>query len=110
MELIECIKSALTYLKNFITNVINRVLSFAKDVIKWFKGLFLDPKKDVPFIANTEKLKTLIKNAPVKDFGIFNGVYDEEKDEITHAEVINAKGFDKTTRETLGDNAVVVLN
>ncbi len=110
MELIELIKSAFAYIKNLIVKVIDKVLNFAADVVNWFRKLMLDPKKDVPFIADAKAFKEKLKNAPVKNVGIFRGVYDEQKDEVTVGEVVSAKDLDSETRRILGNNEVVVLN
>ncbi len=110
MELIELIKSAFAYIKNFIVKVIDRVLNFAADVVNWFKDLLLDPKKDVPFIADAKVFKEKLKNAPVKNVGLFKGVYDEQREVITNLERVDAKDYDETTRGVMGNNEIVVLN
>lgn len=110
MELLELIKSAFAYIKNFIVKVIDRVLNFAADVVGWFRELFLDPKKDVPFIADAKFFKEKRENAPVKNVGLFKGVYDEQREVITNLEKVDAKDYDETTRSVMGNNELVVLN
>lgn len=103
---------AFQWLKRFVKKVINGVLSFAKNVVGWFKNLNLNPNTQTPFIANANapELKEMIKNAPVKNVGIFEGVYNEETNEIEHAQLIEADAVDKDTYQTLGNETLVVLN
>ena len=109
-ELIQLIKSAFQYIKNLIRKIVDGILNFTKHVVGWFKSLNLLPGQDVPFVANKEQFKAALKSAPVKDVGIFKGVYNEVTDEITHAEYIEADSLDKQTREVLGNEELVVLS
>lgn len=109
-NIIDLIKRAIQYVKNLVTQIIDGVLSFARDVMAWFRGLKLDPSKDTPFKANLASFRDMLKTAPVKDVGIFMGVYNESKDEITNSKVIEADGLDDQTKKILGDEPLVVLN
>ena len=51
----------------------------------------------------------MLQKAPVKDVGIFKGVYNEETDEITHNEYIEADALDQKTQQVLGKEELVVL-
>lgn len=109
-EVLELIRRAFAYIKNIIRRVINGILNFARDVIAKFKSWALKQGQDVPFIANKEAFKQALKQAPVKNVGLFEGVYNEESDEITHAEYIEADNLDAQTRQVLGQEELVVLN
>lgn len=109
-KFIELIIRAFEFLKNVISRVVNGILNFAKEVVGWFKSLNLKLGQDIPFIAKKDLFKKALKNAPVKDVGIFEGVYNEVSDEITHAEYIEADNLDAQTRQVLGQEELVVLN
>ena len=108
-ELIQLIKNAFQYIKNLFRKIIDGILNFAKHVVGWFKSLNLLPGQDVPFIASKEFGEKL-KIAPVKNVGIFQGVYNEMTNEITHAAYVEADSLDNQTREILGNEELVVLN
>lgn len=52
----------------------------------------------------------MLKTAPRKDVGIFEGVYNEEADEITVSRYLEADEVDQKTKEVLGNEPLVVLN
>ena len=114
------ILSALRWIKEFFRKVINGILNFARDIVAWYRGRSLKQGKDIPFILRADSFKELIKNAPVKDVGIFSneqknvsvmsGIYNEEIDEITDNQIIEADSLDAKTREVLGNEEIVVLN
>ena len=81
-----------------------------QDIVAWFKSLSLDKNKDVPFIAKATELKDMLNYETKKNAALFVGVFDEEKNEIIHAQIIEADSFDEQTRETLGNEPIVVLN
>lgn len=100
----------LNFVKGLVKTIIRGILNFAKDVVNYFKNLNLTQGKDIPFIAQGEQFKELIKNAPNKNVGIFEGVYNEVEDEITEAQYIGADQVDQQTRNVLGDEQLVTLS
>lgn len=100
--------------KKFVVTIIAGVLDFASEIINWFRGLCLDPKKQTPFIVDANRMQELIKEAPVVDCGIFEGVYNEETNKIDHYKEIQADSLNPRAREVLDqasdDNPIVVLN
>ena len=109
-NIIELIKGAIRFIKNLIVKVITGFFNFLAHCVQWFKELRLDKKKDVPFVAKADEFRDMLKKAPTKNVGIFEGVYDEELDEITHSQIIDADGLDAKTREILADEPLVVLS
>jgi hypothetical protein len=111
-EILDLIMEAWQYIKNICKIIINGILNFSRHVVGWFKSLSLKQNRDVPFIANADKaeFRQMIKEAPVKNVGIFQGVYNEETDEITYNEYIQADALDNQTRQVLGKESLVVLN
>lgn len=97
-------------LKDFVKKIINGIINFVKEIVNYFKTLSLVKGKDIPFIANTEQLKDMIKNAPVKNVGIFEATYNMQSDEIENARYLAADEIDEETQETLGSEKLVVLN
>lgn len=110
-QIIELIKQACSYIKKLIVRIIEGCLNFAKNVVGWFRTLKLRQGRDVPFIANANQpeFKEMLKKAPVKEVGIFQGVYNEEIDEITHHQYIEADELDEKTRQILDDDVLTVL-
>jgi len=108
------VKSFFKSIGNLLKKVWVYIVDFFSNVVNWFKGLFLDPEKDVPFIIANDKLKQMIHDAPVEDCGIFKGVLDEETGVITHHEVINADELDETTKRMIEKanekDGILVLN
>lgn len=111
-EILDLIMEAWQYIKNICKKIINGILSFSRHVLGWFRSLSLNQSRDVPFIANADRpeFKKMIKEAPVKNVGVFQGVYNEETEEIIYNEYIQADALDEMTREVLGEDSLVVLN
>lgn len=109
-SIINAIKAAFRNIVNLVRKVINGILNFAKEVVDWFKSLSLNPQKDTPFIADAEKFKDMLKTAPEKKVGIFEGVYNEETDEITAHRYLDADELDQKTKDVLENEPLVVLS
>lgn len=111
-SVISWIKGAIAHIKNLVKRFIEGCLQFFKDVVTWFKSLKLVQGVDIPFIANanSKEFQQMLNQAPVKNVGIFQGVYNEETGEITHHEYIEADSVDEQTYETLKGEPIVVLS
>ncbi len=108
--IMDALRNFFTALKSFVQKIIQGIISFVKEIVNYFKTLKLVQGKDIPFIANTEQLKEMIKNAPVKNVGIFEATYNEETDEIENARYLAADEIDEETQDILGNEQLVVLN
>lgn len=109
-SVIEAIKGAFRFIRNLVKYIIRGILNFATHVVGWFRKIYnLDQEVDTPFIADAEQFKDMLKTAPTKNVGIFQGVYNEEEDEITHHQYLEADAVDAKTREVLGNEDLVVL-
>lgn len=106
----ELFRNALSFIKNIVITIIRGVLNFTQQVINYFKNLNLDQRKHIPFIANKSYFKDQVKNAPVVDCGIFQGVYNEVIDDFEHVNEIKADSLDEQTKNILGKQELVVLN
>lgn len=108
------LRTLFTSIRNFIVTVIHGILNFFKEVVGWFKKLRLNPNKHTPFIADAKRLKQLIHEAPEVNVGIFEGVYNEETEEIEHYREIKADNVDAETKRILSNttpsNPIVVLS
>lgn len=109
-RILEYIKRAFNFIKKVFRRIINGIINFAKDVVGYFKSLILIQERDVPFVADANQFKDMLKSAPVKKVGIFEGVYNLDTDEITYNQEIDADGVDAKTREILANEPLVVLN
>ena len=74
MDFIDLIKQAFAWLKSIAQRVIRGVMSFFRDIVGRFRGLMLNQQKHTPFIANaaSPEFKKMLRNAPIKDVGIFS--------------------------------------
>lgn len=109
-SIINAIKAAFRYIVNLVRKVIHGVLDFFREVVVWFKSLNLNPQEDTPFIADASEFKEMLKTAPKKNVGIFEGVYNEETDEITANRYLDADSLDAKTKEVLERDPLVVLS
>lgn len=108
-DIISKIRKKLKYKEIYPVKTIEGKVNF-QDIVAWFKSLPLDKNKHVPFIAKADQFKDMLNYKPKKNTTLFIGVFDEEKNEIIHAQIIEADSFDEQTREILGNEAFVVLN
>ncbi|MCQ2225614.1 MAG: hypothetical protein MJZ14_07830 [Paludibacteraceae bacterium] len=110
-EFKELIRKAVAWIKNVVKRIINGVLNFFSHVVSWFRSLKLNPQTDIPFVINAKdpQFREMLKNAPMKDVGLFKGVYNEQTETITHHEYIAADSCDAQTNQVIGNEALVVL-
>lgn len=108
--IVELIKQAISWIKKVFQYVINGIFNFLAHCVNWFKSLRLDKNRHVPFVANGEQFKDMLKTAPKKNVGIFQGVFDEATEEIVANQFIEADALDPKTREVLGNEDLVVLS
>lgn len=106
----EWLKGAARAFWNAIKRLVIAIVNFFTHVLDYFKRLLLRPERHKPFIADLSKLKQEIKDAPVKNCGIFEGVYDEVTDDIIHTQIVESNSLDAKTREILGNEKLVVLS
>lgn len=95
-----------------LKKIVLKLIQFFKHVVNWFKQLALDPREDTPFIIDATKMNELIKDAPVVDCGIFEGVLNENTGTITHHRFIETDELDERTEDILSrsNNGLVVLS
>lgn len=111
MWLIEAIKAAFRFVRNLVRYVVQGILNFVQHVVGWFKKIYnLDKERHTPFIADMNKFKDMLAQAPTKNVGIFEGVYDEVADEITHTREVDADSLDSKTKQIMGGEDLVVLS
>lgn len=112
MWLWDLIKGLWGKIKNLFRRVVRGALNFFRDIIGWFKKFRFEKGNDIPFVidAHSNQFKQLLKEAPTKNAGIFNGNYNQEDDEITHSEFVEADSLDEQTRNLLQNEEIVVLS
>lgn len=108
-DLISKIRKKLKHKEIYPVKTIEGKVNF-QDIVAWLKSLSLDKNKDVPFIAKATELKDMLNYETKKNAALFVGVFNEEKNEIIHAQIIEADSFDDKILEVLGNEAIVVLN
>lgn len=111
MWIIDAIKAAFRFIRNLVRYVVRGVLNFVSHIVNWFKKIYyLDEERHVPFIADAEQFKEMLHAAPTKKVGIFEGVYDEVTEEIVEHRMLDADEVDAKTKQTLGNETLVVLS
>lgn len=105
------IGSLLSFIGEIVATIIDGIISFAKHVVGWFRGLQLRRGRDIPFIAdgNSEQFKEMLDHAPEMNVGIFEGVFDEETGEITDYQYLEADQVDAKTRQAFEENGPLVV-
>lgn len=106
----EAFRAFMEKVKGIVKKIITKIIDFANQVVGWFRSLPLIKGRHIPFISNRQEFKDMLQNAPVVDVGLFEGVYDEQTDEITELRYIGAEEYDEKTESILGDEDLVVLN
>lgn len=108
----EGIKELFRTAVRFVKKVIKGILNFFKEVVQYFKKLLLNPKTDTPFVIDAKTLKEKIKNAPVENVGIFEGVYREDEDQITDVREVSADDLDDQSKRVLSkaEDGIVALS
>ncbi|MEE1347738.1 MAG: hypothetical protein U0K36_07640 [Bacteroidales bacterium] len=114
MGIIDSILDFIGSIVDWVVETIEGLLDFFKNVLDWFKRKGYYKKTDNPFIADKDKLEAVLHNAPVKHKGLkerslVRGNYDERTGEIT-AQEVECDGFDAETRETLGNEPLVLID
>ena len=109
--IIEAFKAFMEKVKGVVKTIFTRIVDFKNQIVGWFKSLNLKKGIHIPFITKMEDFKTMLKNAPKVNGGVFlfAGVYDEQTDEITNLQYIAANQYDKMTAELLNKEELVVL-
>ena len=94
-----------------LKKIIIRFINFVRDIVNWFKKLNLNQETDTPFIFDASKMQELINDAPIVDCGIFEGVYNEETNMISHHRLIETEEVDPYTQDLLkkSKNGMVIL-
>lgn len=95
--------------KGMIKTIVIAIVNFKNQVVNWFKNLPLIKGRHIPFISQREDFRTMLKNAPRKKCGIFEGVYDEQTDAISNLQYIAADQLDAQTKQYLGNEPIVIL-
>lgn len=107
--IIEAFKAFMEKVKGIVEKIITKIINFKNQVVDWFRNLPLIKGRHIPFISNKQEFKEMLKNAPVVEVGIFEGVYDEKTDEITDLRYIGAEEYDEKTESLLENEDLVVL-
>lgn len=95
--------------KGMVKTIVTTIVNFKNQVVNWFKNLPLIKGRHIPFISQRDDFRTMLKNAPRKNIGIFEGVYDEITDEISNLQYIAADQLDIQTKQVLGNEPIVEL-
>ena len=99
--------------KIFVAVIIDIVVNFLKDVIKYFQSLALKKGVHKPFImdANADEAIIFEKLIPEgKKDGIIEGVFNENTDDIDSIRFIGGEGVDQETKDILKKDPLVVLS
>lgn len=93
-----------------ISWIINGIMSMWEHVVGYFRGLNLRQGRDIPFVADQNKLADLIHSAPQKNVGIFEGTFNEYTNEIENYRSVEADEMDADMKRLIGREKLVVLS
>lgn len=110
MFLLSLIFGAVAAVAKFVIRVIIGVLNFVKNILEKFCNRYLNPNIHTPFMGNAHAIKGMLKNAPVRNVGIFTGLYNHQTEQIEELEVEEADQMDQKTKKVLGNEPLVILN
>lgn len=99
--------------KIFVAVIIDIVVNFLNDVVKYFKSLALKRGVHKPFIldAKAEEAQVFDQLIPEgKKDGIIEGVFNEKTDDIDSIRFIGGEGVDERTKEIIKNDPLVVLD
>ena len=105
----EAFRAFMVKVKGIVKTLIAKIVDFANQVVGWFRDLGLIQGVHIPFISTRPEFKSMLHDAPVVDVGLFEGVYNDQTDEITELRYIAAEELDNQTRQVLGKEDLVVL-
>lgn len=97
----------------FVAVIIDIVVNFLNDVVKYFQSLALQKGIHTPFIMDAKVKEAHVFDELIPDGkkdGIIEGVYNEKTDSIDSIRYIGGEGVDKNTKEILEKDPLVVLN
>lgn len=97
----EFILDALKTVRDWVIKNLPVIISYLQHILKFFKELELDRSKEMPFVIESNLFRKLLRQAPVKEAGIFEAVYDEEFDEIFASRELQSENVDQQTKERL---------
>lgn len=105
----EAIKGFLSLVKGVVKTIVKSIVDFAKDVVGYFRNLELKHGRDIPFITRDKVFKEMLKDAPVKNVGIFTATYNTETEQIENLQYVAADQADSRIDEILENESIVVL-
>ncbi len=87
------------------------------EIVSYFRTLGLKQGEDIPFITNTEKKNTFVKQIGNIQFPtvkpnlmmLFVGVYNEKENELKHLKIIEAPDFDITIKDVIKKDGYAIL-
>jgi len=99
--------------KIFVAVIIEVVVNFLNDVVKYFQNLALTKGVHKPFIMDAKAKEAKIFDELIpqgKKDGIIEGVFNEKTEDIDSIRYIGGEGVDQRTKEILEKDPIVVLN
>lgn len=107
-SIVSIVKKFFNWIKR---KILNGILSFFSNIFTFFKGDNLKRGRDIPFVADakSDMMREAFGFSPSKNVGIFQGVYNEDTEEITRCEYIEADAMDSDANNLLKNNALVIL-
>lgn len=106
----DAIEALFDSIGDLVAWVINGIVTLFDHVVSYFKGLRLRKGRDIPFIADENKIADLIHKAPEKNVGIFEATYNEDTNEIENYRAVEADEMDSQLKSVLGKEKLVVLS
>ncbi len=117
-EIMDALKAFMEKVKGIVKKIIAKIVDFKSQIVDWIKNHPLIKGRHIPFLMNKSTFGEMLKKAPTvkipdlfgeEKVGLFEGIYDDQADEITDLQYIAADKYDEQTKEVLGNEELVVL-
>lgn len=80
------------------------------DVTAYYKNLSLMQGIYIPFMAQDESFRDIVKDIPADKPCVLLGVYNNQTDNVEHAKLIVADQIDQSVKDVLGNEKLVTLS
>jgi hypothetical protein len=98
----------------FITVILDTIVSFFSEVVDYFTSMRLEMGVQIPFMLGenspvAEQLSGLKKNSQGGE-GIYEGVFNEQTNQLDSIRWIEGKGLDPKIKDLLKEENIVTFN
>ena len=105
--MIEEIQALLVEIWAEIKKIFVKIINFFNNILGWFKDL---SRLKILKEKNNKVAVSIKENMTNGDYNVINCLFDEETNKIDDAEVIQSKNIDQKTKDSFGNQDMIILN